>query len=138
MNQSDLLYLTLKFIICFIRCLTGKRQNKITEDQPSYLPNQNLTCQDCMTDLTHSFLLEKFQEPVCDNCYQLSKEEKYSMITKTDALKDFMLHENDLESRIRPEYSLPFILKPNNKYSRFGTLKLFLKNHVCIFNFLHY
>ena len=60
-------------------------------------------------------------------------EEKYELITKTDAKNKYLLKDEDFDVREPP---LKFILRKNPHNERWGDMKLFLKLQVIIKLFL--
>ena len=104
-------------------------------DGPDKYAPQGTLCVDCGKEFKISFLYENFDDLVCDRCYNIYKDDKYALITKSDAKEHYLLTDNELESTFDSSLSLKCIQKKNSKYSRFGIMKLFLKSQVffCIF-----
>ncbi|XP_062502668.1 DNA repair protein complementing XP-A cells-like [Corticium candelabrum] len=84
-------------------------------------------CQNCGTAFQDSFLLLKFNELVCDGCRDNDPDDKYALITKTDAKQKYLLKDCDLDKRNPP---LQFIIKKNPHHSSWGDMKLYLKLQV--------
>ncbi|MEN2496780.1 MAG: hypothetical protein MHMPM18_001258 [Marteilia pararefringens] len=102
---------------------------KYEEDTKNH-PPAGSSCIECLKPIKDSFLFDKFAELVCDNCYSKLREDKYSFITKSDANSNYLLSDSKLVSRVDPSRSLKYIEKPNTKYSRFGSMKLYLKKQI--------
>ncbi|XP_041362535.1 DNA repair protein complementing XP-A cells homolog [Gigantopelta aegis] len=81
----------------------------------------NLICSDCQKEFMESFLYEHFDLAVCDVCRE--KEEKYKLITKTDAKSKYLLKDCDFDKREPP---LKFIIRKNRQNPRWGDMKLYL------------
>ncbi|KAL8586204.1 hypothetical protein ACOMHN_021471 [Nucella lapillus] len=59
-----------------------------------------LLCEDCGREFLESFLLNHFDLSVCDSCREKDEEEKYNLITKTDAKKKFLLKDEDFDMKL--------------------------------------
>ena len=57
-------------------------------------------------------------------------EDKYNLITRTDAKTKYLLKDADLDKR---EPSLKFILRKNPHNPRWGDMKLYLESQVTLF-----
>lgn len=88
------------------------------------MPSEHSVCEACGKEFLLSFLLEKFDLEVCDNCRD--KEDKHKLITRTESKNEFLLKDCDFDKREPP---LKFILKQNPHHSR-GSMKLYLKCQV--------
>lgn len=86
---------------------------------------ESLFCESCNKEFMDSFLYTKFEEPVCDTCRQ--EEDKFPLITKTEAKKKYLLKDADFDIR---EPELKFILKKNPHNQRWGDMKLYLESQV--------
>lgn len=56
------------------------------------------------------------------------EEDKFPLITKSDAKKKYLLKDADFDMR---EPALKFILKKNPHNQRWGDMKLYLESQVC-------
>lgn len=86
--------------------------------------SDKLLCEECGKEFLESYLHNHFDAAVCDNC---RKNEKYDMITKTDAKNKYMMKDADFDVREPP---LKFILRKNPHNPRWGDMKLFLETQV--------
>lgn len=100
---------------------------KLVETPAPILGGRDPVCQECHTTFQDSFLLSKFTECVCDGCKDNDPEDKFCMITKTDAKLKYLLKDCDLERRDPP---LQYIVKKNPHCSSWGDMKLYLKLQV--------
>ncbi|XKL66165.1 hypothetical protein PGB90_009585 [Kerria lacca] len=91
------------------------------EKAPYILPPNQPTCLECQKNFAGSYLLEKFDHAVCDDCRD--PKEKHALITKTEAKKNYILTDVDLEQRGTP---LKYILGKNPHNSRWSDMKLYL------------
>ena len=91
----------------------------IDPDRPS--------CLECSQEFADSYLLQSFDYEVCDKCRDTERDGKHELITKTDAVKEFLLKDHDLESR---EPVLKFITRKNPHNNRWGNMKLYLRLQV--------
>uniref|UniRef100_A0A6V7JYT4 XPA C-terminal domain-containing protein n=1 Tax=Bracon brevicornis TaxID=1563983 RepID=A0A6V7JYT4_9HYME len=78
-------------------------------------------CEECKKEFDNSYLLKNFDYSVCDNCRD--REDKHSLITKTEAKDTYLLRDYDLDKREPP---LKFIVKANPHNARYGEMKLYL------------
>ncbi|KAF5307688.1 hypothetical protein FQR65_LT06743 [Abscondita terminalis] len=83
------------------------------------------TCTKCNKIFSQSWLMDTFDFPVCDECKD--PDEEHRLITKTEALKEYLLKDCDLEKR---EPSLKFIKRKNPHNQRWGDMKLYLQIQV--------
>ncbi|GAB0094907.1 DNA repair protein complementing XP-A cells homolog [Sergentomyia squamirostris] len=90
-------------------------------DDAIELPVTYDECLECADKFAESYLMTFFDYPVCDKCRD--SDDKHSLITKTDAKKEYLLQECDLEKRDPP---LKFIIKKNPHNVRWGEMKLYL------------
>ncbi|KAK4875681.1 hypothetical protein RN001_012103 [Aquatica leii] len=88
-------------------------------------PPDRPTCTKCNNIFSQSWLFDTFDYPVCDDCKD--PEEEHRLITKTEALKEYLLKDCDLEKR---EPSLKFIKKKNPHNQHWGDMKLYLQIQV--------
>ncbi|XP_011299813.1 DNA repair protein complementing XP-A cells homolog [Fopius arisanus] len=79
------------------------------------------TCEECQKQFQESYLLKTFDYNVCDACRD--REEKHTLITKTEAKDTYLLRDYDLDQREPP---LKFILKANPHRAAYGHMKLYL------------
>ncbi|XP_071104555.1 DNA repair protein complementing XP-A cells homolog [Haliotis cracherodii] len=98
---------------------------KIIHPEGAVLAVDNLVCDGCGKEFMESFLLNHFELAVCDICRQ--NEEKYGLITKSDAKKRFLLKDCDFDQR---EPALKFIIRKNPHNPRWGDMKLYLETQV--------
>nr|SVE75534.1 EOG090X0KP6 [Daphnia dolichocephala] len=100
-----------------------QREIVITQDPaPIILPDRP-HCDECEQPLHDSLLYRSFSVPVCDICKD-TYDEKYSLITRTDARQEYLLKDCDLDLR---EPILRFILRKNPLNPRWGDMKLYLR-----------
>jgi len=93
---------------------------KVTYEPGPLLEVDNLLCELCEKEFMESFLLSKFNYPVCDNCRD---EDEHDYITRTDAKTNYLLKDEDLDKR---EPILKFLLRKNPRNSHWGDMKLYL------------
>nr|CAH0100869.1 unnamed protein product [Daphnia galeata] len=102
------------------------REIVITEiPAPIILPDRP-HCDECEQPLHDSLLYRSFSFPVCDTCKD-ANDDKYSLITRTDARQEYLLKDCDLDLR---EPILRFILRKNPLNPRWGDMKLYLRLQV--------
>nr|SVE84040.1 EOG090X0KP6 [Daphnia pulex] len=89
---------------------------------PIILPDRP-HCDECEQPLHDSLLYRSFSCPVCDTCKD-ANDDKYSLITRTDARQEYLLKDCDLDLR---EPILRFILRKNPLNPRWGDMKLYLR-----------
>uniref|UniRef100_A0A914DQA6 XPA C-terminal domain-containing protein n=1 Tax=Acrobeloides nanus TaxID=290746 RepID=A0A914DQA6_9BILA len=82
-------------------------------------------CIDCEKPLLDSFLWDKFNYAVCNNCRD--ENGRHKLIAKTDARKQYLLKDCDFDLR---QPALRFISKKNPHNPRYGDMKLYLKLQV--------
>lgn len=80
-------------------------------------------CLECNHEFGISYLMTNFDHPVCDRCKDKFGKEKFDLITKTEAKKEYLLKDCDIDLRSPP---LRFILGKNPHNSRWGEMKLYL------------
>jgi len=85
------------------------------------------TCLECSEQFGESYLLTSFDHEVCDKCKDTSRDGKHELITKTDAVKEFLLKDFDFDRREPP---LKFITRKNPHNQRWGVMKLYLRVQV--------
>ncbi|XP_018410602.1 PREDICTED: DNA repair protein complementing XP-A cells isoform X1 [Nanorana parkeri] len=84
-----------------------------------------LICEECNKDFMDSYLSNHFDLAVCDACRD--SEEKHKLITRTEAKREYLLKDCDIDKR---EPVLKFILKKNPQNSHWGDMKLYLKSQI--------
>nr|SVE72715.1 EOG090X0KP6 [Daphnia similis] len=100
-----------------------QREIVITEDPaPIILPDRP-HCDECEQPLHDSLLYRSFSYPVCDPCKD-ANDDKYSLITRTDARQEYLLKDCDLDLR---EPILRYILRKNPLNPNWGDMKLYLR-----------
>ncbi|XP_045030974.1 DNA repair protein complementing XP-A cells homolog [Daphnia magna] len=100
-----------------------QREIVITEDPaPIILPDRP-HCDECEQPLHDSLLYRSFSHPVCDPCKD-ANDDKYSLITRTDARQEYLLKDCDLDLR---EPILRYILRKNPLNPNWGDMKLYLR-----------
>ncbi|KAI9557421.1 hypothetical protein GHT06_017249 [Daphnia sinensis] len=103
-----------------------QREIVITQDPaPIILPDRP-HCDECEQPLHDSLLYRSFSHPVCDPCKD-AHDEKYSLITRTDARQEYLLKDCDLDLR---EPILRYILRKNPLNPNWGDMKLYLRLQV--------
>ncbi|CAI6350184.1 unnamed protein product [Macrosiphum euphorbiae] len=80
-------------------------------------------CLECNHEFGISYLMTNFDHSVCDRCKEKFGKEKFDLITKTEAKKEYLLKDCDIDLRSPP---LRFILGKNPHNSRWGEMKLYL------------
>ncbi|CAH0562565.1 unnamed protein product [Brassicogethes aeneus] len=88
----------------------------IEEDRPN--------CIKCEQPFATSWLFESFDYKCCDQC---KDPEEHKLITKTEAVKTYLLKDCDFDKRGPP---LKFITRKNPHNVRWGEMKLFLQIQV--------
>ncbi|KAJ8339788.1 hypothetical protein SKAU_G00344210 [Synaphobranchus kaupii] len=88
--------------------------------EPDYL-----ICDDCNKPFMDSYLSNSFDLSVCDKCRD--NEEKHKLISRTEAKREFLLKDCDLDKR---EPMLKFVLRKNPHNPRWGDMKLYLRVQV--------
>lgn len=81
-------------------------------------------CLMCEKSFATSWLLETFDYKVCDEC---KDPELHKLVTKTEAMKEYLLKECDLDKREPP---LKFIRKKNPHNVNWGEMKLYLQQQI--------
>nr|SVE79269.1 EOG090X0KP6 [Daphnia lumholtzi] len=100
-----------------------QREIVITQDPaPIILPDRP-HCDECEQPLHDSLLYRSFSYPVCDPCKD-THDEKYGLITRTDARQEYLLKDCDLDLR---EPILRYILRKNPLNPNWGDMKLYLR-----------
>ncbi|KAK5866197.1 hypothetical protein PBY51_020406 [Eleginops maclovinus] len=84
-----------------------------------------LVCDDCQKPFMDSYLSNSFDLSVCDKCRD--NDVKHKLISRTEAKKQYLLKDCDLDQREPP---LRFTLKKNPHNSHWGDMKLYLKVQV--------
>jgi len=97
----------------------------IVKELAAIAPTDAPKCIECKKDFSESFLYKNFDYHVCDACRDT--EEKHGYITRTDAKNDYLLKDVDLDKR---EPLLRFLLRPNPHNSRWGDMKLYLREQI--------
>ncbi|RXG50923.1 DNA repair protein complementing XP-A cells-like protein [Armadillidium vulgare] len=97
----------------------------IVTDPPPLFKDDQPFCNECSQPFDNSYLSHNFDEPVCDDCRE--RDDKHSLITKTDAKLNYLLKDSDFDKR---DPALKFILKKNPHNSQWGDMKLYLKLQV--------
>ncbi|KAH3840518.1 DNA repair protein complementing XP-A cells homolog [Dreissena polymorpha] len=101
------------------------KQINIVHDDPVLDFDNSLFCSACDKEFMDSFCYAKFGEEICDKCGK--EEDKFPLITRTEAKNRFLLKDVDLDKR---EPELRFILKKNPHNQRWGDMKLYLECQV--------
>ncbi|KAI1296767.1 DNA repair protein complementing XP-A cells -like protein [Halotydeus destructor] len=83
-----------------------------------------IECSECGEEFLKSFLRTNFDFPLCNSCRD---KELHDLITKTDAKKEYLLQDCDLDKREPP---LKFMLKKNPHERAKGDMKLYLRLQV--------
>ncbi|KAK9723145.1 XPA protein C-terminus [Popillia japonica] len=96
----------------------------IVEDTPPIIESDRPACESCNEAISKSWLFDTFDVKVCDNC---KDPETHKLITKTEAINEYLLKECDFDKRDPP---LKFISKKNPHNVRWGEMKLYLKLQV--------
>nr|SVE81095.1 EOG090X0KP6 [Daphnia magna] len=107
-----------------------QREIVITEDPaPIILPDRP-HCDECEQPLHDSLLYRSFSHPVCDPCKD-ANDDKYSLITRTDARQEYLLKDCDLDLR---EPILRYILRKNPLNPNWGDMKLYLRLQASLYH----
>nr|SVE87783.1 EOG090X0KP6 [Daphnia similis] len=107
-----------------------QREIVITQDPaPIILPDRP-HCEECEQPLHDSLLYRSFSYPVCDPCKD-AHDEKYSLITRTDARQEYLLKDCDLDLR---EPILRYILRKNPLNPNWGDMKLYLRLQASLYH----
>nr|SVE89661.1 EOG090X0KP6 [Daphnia sinensis] len=102
----------------------------ITQDPaPIILPDRP-HCDECEQPLHDSLLYRSFSHPVCDPCKD-AHDEKYSLITRTDARQEYLLKDCDLDLC---EPILRYILRKNPLNPNWGDMKLYLRLQASLYH----
>nr|CAG4645286.1 EOG090X0KP6 [Leptodora kindtii] len=96
-----------------------------TQDPAPIVEPDRPTCEECRDKFHDSFLYRSYSHPVCDSCRD--DGDKHSLITRTDARKEYLLKDCDLDLR---EPILRFTLRKNPHNVRWGEMKLYLRLQV--------
>ncbi|XP_014250521.1 DNA repair protein complementing XP-A cells homolog isoform X2 [Cimex lectularius] len=78
-------------------------------------------CKECQKEFFESYLYKYFEFNVCDGCRD--SDTKYSLITRSDLKKEYLLKDCDIDKREPP---LKFISKKNPHNQMWGDMKLYL------------
>ncbi|XP_044256554.1 DNA repair protein complementing XP-A cells homolog [Tribolium madens] len=92
--------------------------------EPPVLEEDRPNCIKCKKPIATSWLFDNFHYKCCDSCKDL---EEHKLITKTEALKTYLLKDIDLDKREPP---LKYITKKNPHHVRWGDMKLYLQLQV--------
>ena len=100
---------------------------KLHQEPGPILPqiSDRLHCEECDQEFLESYLHNHFDCYVYDKCRET--EDKYELITKTDARNKYLLKDSDFDMR---EPSLKFILRKTPHNPCWGDIKLFLEVQV--------
>lgn len=85
------------------------------------LPVTYEICLDCNDEFNESYLMKQFLYSVCDKCYD--RDDKHSLITRTEAKNEYLLKDCDFDKREPP---LKCIIRKNPHNVRWGEMKLYL------------
>ncbi|KAJ8272024.1 hypothetical protein COCON_G00108830 [Conger conger] len=98
---------------------------KVVHKPAPVMETDYLICDDCNKPFMDSYLSNSFDLSVCDNCRD--NEEKHKLISRTEAKKQYLLKDCDLDKR---EPILKFTLRKNPHNPQWGDMKLYLKLQV--------
>jgi len=96
-----------------------------TAPAPPLPPSMRPLCEECGFCFDSSTLRDKFGHDVCDDCKK--SDSTHALITRTDAKKEYLLQDCDLDLR-KPK--LRHVLRKNPHNPRWGDMKLYLKLQV--------
>ncbi|EDW72204.1 uncharacterized protein Dwil_GK10358 [Drosophila willistoni] len=96
-------------------------------DDAIAIPVQYEECLDCGDQFADSYLFNNFVHSVCDKCRDKDAEERYTLITRTEAKAEYLLKDCDFDKREPP---LRFISRKNPHNVRWGEMKLYLHSQV--------
>ncbi|XP_009304699.2 DNA repair protein complementing XP-A cells isoform X1 [Danio rerio] len=103
-----------------------EQQEKRVVQQPAPVMEPDyLMCEECQKPFMDSYLSNSFDLSVCDKCRD--NDVKHKLISRTEAKKNYLLKDCDLDKREPP---LRFILRKNPHNPRWGDMKLYLKTQV--------
>lgn len=108
----------------------GNELVKPTVEDPPILEFDRPICINCTAQFGKSWLFETFDYKVCDDCKSKASEkdeDEFKLITKTEAMKEYLLKECDLDKREPP---LKYISKKNPHNVNWGEMKLYLRLQV--------
>lgn len=96
----------------------------IPESAPFFMPHEEPECLLCKKKFAQSWLYTKFECKGCDGC---KNEEMFKLITKSEAMKEYLLKDIDLDKREPP---LHYITRKNPHNVHWGEMKLYLQIQV--------
>jgi DNA-repair protein complementing XP-A cells len=94
-------------------------------DESEEVPLNYQKCMECSEEFADSYLYKNFDYSCCDKCKDL--DEKHELITKTDAVQEYLLKDCDFNRREPP---LKFISRKNPHKSSWAEMKLYLRLQV--------
>lgn len=94
---------------------------------PAPLAHRSLrpACLDCGRALAHSYLLDAFDHPVCDDCRD--DEDAHALLTRTEAKERYLLRDCDLDAREPP---LRCVRRRNPHRAHYSDMRLYLRAQV--------
>ncbi|XP_042905079.1 DNA repair protein complementing XP-A cells homolog isoform X2 [Parasteatoda tepidariorum] len=95
----------------------------VTQPAPLFAGDRPI-CLECNEEFSDSYLQTHFDHHVCDNCRD--NDGAHALISKTDAKKEYLLKDCDLDKREPP---LKYILR-KNPHNVHGNMKLYLRLQV--------
>jgi DNA-repair protein complementing XP-A cells len=102
-------------------------QRVLVEEPPPDLASPHKICIDCSQEFYDGLLRKQFGINVCDDCRKLNENEKYTLITKTEAKEEYLLTDVDLDVNFG---GLVCVEKKNPRNERWGLMKLYLRCQV--------
>lgn len=93
-------------------------------EEPPIIECDRPFCESCDRPFATSWLYDTFNYKVCDEC---KDPEIHKLITKTEAMKEYLLKECDFEKREPP---LKYIRRKNPHHVSWGEMKLYLQIQV--------
>ncbi|KJE93366.1 hypothetical protein CAOG_04165 [Capsaspora owczarzaki ATCC 30864] len=91
--------------------------------EPEGAPEFGTPCVECNDVFFESFLSKNFKLNVCNTCRGADQDEKYALITKSDARKLYLLADEDFLGH--NNMFLPFITKKNPRHASWHEMQLY-------------
>lgn len=89
----------------------------------------DLVCEKCGSKCIDERFFSTFKVAVCDSCKK-SDQDQYALITKTAAMREFLLTAEELEDT----QIFPHLVRPNPHKSSWHNMQLFLRKQVADFS----
>ncbi|CAL8334087.1 unnamed protein product [Lota lota] len=102
-----------------------QRVKPVVHQPAPVIETDYLVCDECGKPFMDSYLSNSFDLSVCDSCRD--NEGKHQLVSRSDAKKNFLLKDCDLDQRDPP---LRYVLRKNPHNPRWGDMKLYLRTQV--------